>query len=435
MVAQVFQYGAALLLLPFIVTRLSPAEVGVWYVFVTVQSLALLADFGFQPTVARAFAAAFAGARELRSEGLAADEGAQAPNYSLAADVLRAAKRLYLGLGMTVLAVLLTAGLLYVRHISAGEVVDMRRVEIAWGVFAVGTASYLYLTWVSPFLLGSGLVTQNYLYVIASRGSFAVLAILALLAGGGLIALAAANLVANLVARIAAAWLMRPAARPLRAHGGSGSSGAVLRALWPNAGRMGLVALSGFLITRTNVLVLSGFEGLAPSASYAISLQILSALGIIAMLPTQIMLPRIVELRVRNDRVGLRQLLWGRVLFFLAAYTAGAVAFVALGQFAFRLIGSHVALLSWPVLALLAVVMLLESNHSNFAFVISTANRVPFVAPAIMSAAAIVLGSTGIAWAGWGALGVILVQGAVQAAYNNWKWPLVVWQDLHREHI
>lgn len=433
--AQALQYGVALMMLPFVVTRLPPAEVGIWYIFVTVQGLALLSDFGFQPTIARAFASAYAGAAEIQTHGLA-EEAVGDPNYLLMGRLLKAARILYLGMAVSVLMLLLTAGTAYVHHIAIGQVRDLHRVEIAWLVFACSTATYLYLTWVSPLLLGTGRITQNYLFVIASRGGFALIAIAALLLGGGLLGLAIANLVANIFARLIAQVMARPILGAIRVHDTKQQSvRSVLRALWPNAGRMGLVSVGGFLTTRWNVLVLSMFVGLAPSGSYAISLQILTALGMVAMLPTQVALPQIVGLRVQGALGGLRRLLQERVLFYLLVYVVGAAMLVLIGQGLFQLIGSKVQLLPRPLLALLAVVMLLELNHSNFAFIITTGNKVPFVRPSLLSAGAIVLFSTGAAWAGAGVLGVILSQGLVQLAYNNWKWPLTVWQELRHERV
>lgn len=429
MIAQAVQYGAALLMLPFIVTRLSAAEVGIWYVFVTVQSLALLTDFGFQPTVARAFAAAFGGARDLRSEGLVQDAG-EHPNYMLVGRILKAARWLYLGLAVVAAVLLVTVGTAYVTHVAAGQVPDLRRVQLAWIVFAISSAINLYLVWVSPLMMGSGRVTQNYLFMIVGRGSFAIVGIAALLAGGGLLALAIASLVSNVLARLFAAWLTRPIMRHVITDTSRAEVVEILRKLWPNAGRMGLVALGGFLITRANVLILSTFAGLKVAAGYAISLQLLTAVAMMAMLPTQVTLPHVVELRLRDARGALRHLLLGRFAFFFAAYLLGAAVIVLVGQPAFALVGSKVQLLPTGLLALLALVVMLEMNHSNAAFIITTANAVPFVAPSLLSAAAIVLASTVSVWAGAGVLGAILSQGLVQAAYNNWKWPLVAWRGL-----
>jgi hypothetical protein len=70
--AQLLQYGSALMLVPFMVTRLSKAEIGLWYVFVAVQSLAFICDFGFQPTFTRAFAQGISGAARVERQGLGA---------------------------------------------------------------------------------------------------------------------------------------------------------------------------------------------------------------------------------------------------------------------------------------------------------------------------------------------------------------------------
>jgi hypothetical protein len=117
------------------------------------------------------------------------------------------------------------------------------------------------------------------------------------------------------------------------------------------------------------------------------------------------------------------------------AYITAAVIIVMLGQPVFGLVGSKVQLLPHALLALLALVVMLEMNHSNAAFIITTANDVPFVLPSLLSAAAIVLLSTVSVWAGAGALGAIVSQGVVQAAFNNWKWPLVAWRGLHDRRI
>ncbi len=191
--AQALQYGAALLLLPLIATRLSPAQIGVWFVFVTIQGLTTLIDFGFQPNIARAFAAAFAGAPELLREGIS-HAASDRPNLALARQILHSARRLYLILAVVVLVLLLTIGTLYIDSITQGEALSAAATRIAWCVFSVGVSVNLYFLWAAPLLMGSGRIHQNYLSVIIIKGGFAIFGAATLLAGGGLIALAAASL-------------------------------------------------------------------------------------------------------------------------------------------------------------------------------------------------------------------------------------------------
>lgn len=429
-VAQILQYGAALLLLPFIVVHLSAAEVGIWYIFVTVQGLATLADFGFLPTLGRAIATGYSGAAELRREGLAETTQGE-PNLVLVRSIVAAARQLYLGLSVIVALVLATVGLVYISSLAGHAGLDVRQVQIAWLLFAAGTAANLYFLWIDPLLIGAGRVPQTYIITIISRGGFALLAIAALLSGGGLVAIGAMNVLSVIVARLVAILLIRPIMQPLKQVTSSQTHRRdVLRALWPNASRMGLVAIGAFAINRANLLVLSTFIGLAPSASYALSVQILGALSAVAQLPTQVALPQIVRARVQRDRSRFRQLVVSRQLFLLGLFVVGALGVMVCGQPLLRLIGSNVHLLRWPVFLLLSVVLLLELNHSNCANLITTGNRVPFVWSALLSGAAVVGISSLVAWSGGGVVGIILVQGLVQLAYNNWRWPLMLWKEI-----
>lgn len=429
-VAQILQYGAALLLLPFIVVHLSAAEVGIWYIFVTVQGLATLADFGFLPTFSRAIATGYAGAPELQREGLAkASDGA--PNLVLVKSIVAAARQLYLGLSLVVALLLATVGLAYVTNLAEHASLDLGQARIAWLLFATGTAANLYFLWIDPLLIGAGRVPQTYIITIISRGGFALLAIAVLLAGGGLVAIGVVNLASVVIARLIAIAMIRPVLAPLATVASErGHRRDVLRALWPNASRMGLVAIGAFAINRANLLVLSSFVGLAGSASYALSVQILGALGAVAQLPTQVALPQIVAARVRGDRSAFRRLFLSRQAFLLGVFVCGALGVALVGQPLLRLIGSNVQLLSPPLFLLLSVVLLLELNHSNCANVITTGNRVPFVWPALLSGAAVVGLSSLVASWGWSVIGIILVQGAVQLAYNNWRWPLMLWKEI-----
>jgi uncharacterized membrane protein len=175
--SQALQYGSGLLMLPFMVTRLSAAEVGIWYIFLTVQGLAMIADFGFQPTLARGFALARSGVETLQAQGVAGagtGTGASAgntPNYPLCRQLLTAAGALYLGLALLLLTVLATAGLAYVRHLASRDGLDPSTVSLAWLLFAVAVVLGIYLQWVSPLLIGFGLIEQNYLFLLSMRGS------------------------------------------------------------------------------------------------------------------------------------------------------------------------------------------------------------------------------------------------------------------------
>ena len=427
-VAQALLYGSGLFLLPFVVTRLSAPEIGIWYLFLTIQGLASLADFGFQPTFSRAFSAAYAGARELRKQGLA--EALDRPNLNLVEDILRLCRRFYLGMAGAVLLILLVGGTAYIRTVVAGEPLDFTRIEIVWVLFSLGSALSCYFWWTTTFLLGGGRVASNYLCQIVSQLGYVAIGLALLTSGWGLLGLAWANIAAVLIARILATFLMRPLRRPLAdVAKTSHRLTPIFQALWPNASRMGMVALGAFLITRVNVIIVSSFFDLAQTAAYAVSLQLLLAVTSIGHLPTQVVLPQMVKLRVSRDLAGLRKLFLKRQAFLVLVLLAGMLLVAFAAQPLLSSIGSRVHLLPTPLLLLLGLVLMLEANHSNCGLVITTNNNVPFVAPALLSGLGVALLATLSAWAGYGIAGVVISQGIVQLAYNNWKWPLVLGEN------
>jgi len=57
---------------------------------------------------------------------------------------------------------------------------------------------------------------------------------------------------------------------------------------------------------------------------------------------------------------------------------------------------------------------------------------VPFVGPALLSGLAVVLLSwIGVKYGRFGLAWLIGSQFVVQLAYNNWKWPWLVYQELY----
>src|SRR5262249_55697048 len=69
--ATALRFGWALFILPLVLRRVPPEELGLWYVFLSLGALASLIDFGFAQTINRAAGYLWAGAAELSPYGLA----------------------------------------------------------------------------------------------------------------------------------------------------------------------------------------------------------------------------------------------------------------------------------------------------------------------------------------------------------------------------
>lgn len=427
--AQAMQYGASLLLLPFLIRTLTTAEISVWYLLITIQGLAAIADFGFGGTFARGIATAFAGADTIRTEGLNG-QAADSPNYSLVSDLIYAARLWYAILATLVFAVMVTAGLAYVLSVTATSHLDSREIVVTWTVMALATAQSMYFSWVNPVLIGANRIEQDLISQIIGKGGAALLGIGVLLAGGGLLALAIAQLTAFAAARIAAAMFMRPIRRQVPPSSRNNArSIRLLKTIAPNASRFGLASLSGFMITRSSVFAVTSFVGLPEGGAYAISLQLISAILQVSQLPAQFAMPRLVSLNIQGDKREIRRTTIQLSIQFAAMFTLGVLLLAFAAPTMFMIIGRNVILLSVPLLSFLGVVMLLEGLHSISAFILMTGNKVPFTRAAVLSAIAVIAGTLFVGWHGWGIGSIIAVQGLVQLSYNNWRWPLMVLQD------
>lgn len=426
--SQGLQYGSALLVLPLLVTRLPSAQVGLWFVFMAIQSLVTILDFGFAPTFSRNFAFVFAGVQELRAEGIAEERGDLNP--TLLAAVIRASRLLYAGIALAVGIALALPGSWYLQHLLRQNP-GLTGIWPAWALFSMAITINIYFLWYTPLLLGSGQVRQEYKVAILNRGGFALFAALALMAGGTLVHVAGAYLAGVLLSRMYAGR----AARPLitRAHGREATleeAFRVVRTLWQTSYRSGLVSFGAFLITRFSVLVISSFHGLAASARYSISVQVFSVVLALSQVGLITFLPRFAALRVTNDRGEIRRLFLRVNLSVWVLFSLGATMAILWGNPLLERIHARTLMLDQPLLVLLAVIWLLEANHATSAALIATGNTIPFLRAALLSGLAIGLGTIAAGWLGYGIGAVILVQGLVQLAYNNWKWPAYVYRDL-----
>ena len=117
-------------------------------------------------------------------------------------------------------------------------------------------------------------------------------------------------------------------------------------------------------------------------------------------------------------------------LFYLL-FILGAFCLLLIVPLFLTLIKSNAVLPLSGIVLLYLIVMLLEMNHSFFSTMIVIGNSVPFMWIALISGSLIALGSyLSLAYTSMGLLGLVLVQGIVQLAYNNWKWPHVVCKEF-----
>lgn len=430
--AQLMSLAGGILLLPLLVLHLSSEEVGLWFVFLTMVSLAQLIELGLQPTLARSAAYVYSGVDDLHSEGLRNAVAGAAVDMSLLRRLVHAGRRAYRVVGLTVALLLFVVGGSYVAHLQATNAASIHGALPAWLTYAGGFVISAYFGYYNAFLLGRGDLVQNNKVVVATKGSFFVFGAAAVMLGFGLVGLGAASLLSCVTSRVLARHYYLSGRHSLDSHQAPAKHAtSLMAALWPNAWKLSVVQLGSFLIVRANTLVASTFMGLALVASYGLTVQLLLVLSGVASLLVTLQLPRMNAAQVRSDRARLQRAFGLAVVSSWILFVIGAVVLAWLGNAALDLMGKNIRLLDAGVLSALMGIAFLEMNHSIAAMYLTTLNRVPFAGAAVISGVAIVtLSSILCGWLGMGAWGLVLAQGLVQLGYNNWKWPLEALRDL-----
>lgn len=434
--SQFLQYGAALLVLPLLLRKLSSAELGIWYVFMTISALVTMLDMGFTPTLARNVSYVLGGAKRLLKDGFEVLATPSPVDYSLFNAIIHAARRIFMVLAGCALLLLATVGSWYILHVSQGQI-EAQKVLVAWAIFVIATVINLYYKYYTPLLQGRGLYAAFYKSSALSNLGFVLVTAILLQCGLTLLAVAVGFLASALIGR----WLswhyfhdkslqaeLRQAAPP------SIATRDIFSILWHNAWRMGLGVIGGFLILRANTLLSSAYLGLATTAAYALTLQVYAVLQNMSIVLFNIQQPKLAQYRVANEPERFRRTVELGIGSAIAVFLCGAIVLVCLGPSMIHWIGGQTGLLALPLLIWIGIMVLLELNHSLAASVIVTGNRVPFVKPALISGVSIVaLSWLGLHFGGMGITWLIASQFIVQLAYNNWKWPSMVWLELYRD--
>lgn len=434
--SQFLQYGSALIVLPVVLTELTSAELGIWYVYMTIAAFVPMFEMGFTPTLARNISYVMGGARTLLKEGVEQTK-AKDVDYGMLKSLIGMTRIVFLVIAIGTCLILSTLGTWYIEKISSSDV-PAREVMVSWVIFVAAITVNTYFKYYTPLLQGRGLFTEYYKANTSGNLVFVMCALLLLWKGAGLPGLAVSYLLSAIVGRFLS-WHYLNDARflnKLRAAKDLNSAGGTLfSALWQNSYKLGLVAIGTFLALRGNTLLASVYLGLELTAQYALTLQAFSVVQNLSMVAFTIQQPKLATYRVTGKKDALIALIRVFIVFTLLSFLLGSALLICFGNPVLRLIGSHTSFLPAPMLLFLGVILLLELNHSVAATIIVSGNTVPFANPALISGMAMLLVSVLlITQTSLGLWALLLSQFLVQIAYNNWKWPLAIGQELGRSY-
>jgi len=431
--ATFLRIGAGVILLPFILRAFPQETVAVWTIFMTIIALSSMLDFGFNPSFARNVSYVVSGVKELKETGHEIVENTNCKiDYGLLKGLINAMRWFYGRTALILFVLLITAGTYYITVILRIYSYNHTEVYIAWAILCIINSYSLYTMYYDSLLQGQGLIMKARQIQVVGEFAFLLTAIILILLNFSLIAVVSAQALSIIIRRILSYYTIYTAnfKQHLRSVVAQ-SRKEILKLISPNAVKLGLTGLGGFLITRSAIIIGSLYLSLDTIASFGITMQIVAIIGGLATVYFTAYNPKIAQYRAQNNIVEIKRIYLKTCLLLFGTFVFCGIFLLGLGDWVLSAIGSQTPLLPKFLIATALLVVFLEANHATAGGFLLTKNEVPFFKASLISGAAtVLLLFVFLGYAQMGVWGMILAPGIAQICYQNWKWPMVVVKEL-----
>lgn len=426
-VTQFFQYGVALLVLPFLLSQLSDEEMGIWYIFLSISSLVSLIDFGFSPSIQRSVSFIFSGASSLLKEGYSTEIINDGINYKLLSSLLFTSKIVYRNVGIAILCVLILIGSPYL-YFSLGSKFSSY-ILLLWFIYSLSLAFNFYFSYYLSFIKGQGLITKYNLLIIFSKSFYIVVLLVAIYLNFGLFSLILANLANILVTVILGTniYLSNFDKEKLKSISNQEN---LFSIIWKNAKDTGIVSVGVFLLSQAGVFLSALFLPLGEVAQLGVVLQIFGVIVVFSRVHLYVLLPILSSKWVLNDFLYIKKgFIKAQVVGYLI-FILGSTIVIFFGNDFLSIIKSNVTLPRVSVIVLYALFYFMEITHGNCCSLLATRNEVPFVRASIVSGVISIVATLILIKFNFGILSLPLALCLGSLPYNSWKWPYEVYKIL-----
>lgn len=414
--------GSGLILLPLVLNELGTAELGMYYVLLSLAALVPLVDFGFGPTIGRFVSYAMGGAEGIQAQGVAKPGDSNTPNYRLLWDLLFTTQTLYRFLVLVLLVVLGAWGT-YVVELRVQETPSPFITRLAWGVTLVASLLDIYSNWWITYLRSMNEVLASVRVAMLGIGVRLVIAAALLLAGAGLLSLPIGTFISTFLQRS----LARRRCRQILMQHPEPEKVDVkhyLQILWPNTWRLGVQFVSGYLTVNANTAICLYALGLAANARYGLSAQLLTILSGMAGVWMYVKWPLVGQYRARHDYESVQRVMRPRVWLQSLSFILAAGALLLCGPFLLRHIGGGKQLLPLGWLALMTLNAFFEMQFNIWGTLLSTENRLPFLWPTVATnVLSLALSLTLVQSTKLGLGALVLGPLLAGSLFNYWYWP------------
>ncbi len=430
----IISMSSGFLILPFVLKCLDDLSIGLYYVFISLNSISTLFDFGFSASFSRNIAYCWSGSKQLSKEGLTDIVNTNDVDYALMKKVLFTSKLVYSLLAFFALLLGLTIGTVYVLHISSE--IDGYLHIIAWFVYAFTIFLNIYYGYYISYLRGVGAV-QTISRIIAYLRIFQVVfTAIILLNGGGLLGIGIANFIYCLFFRFTckkAFYNYSGIGKHLNMVNEKETINNTLplfKTIWHNAWREGVISLSNFLSNQAGTVICSIYYTLPETGLYSLSMQLTSGVAVIASTMYSAYEPSLQSAYVHHDREKQKSCMSVIVITYILLFIFGMLMLLLIG----------LPIISWlrPSYAISIQMILLAGFYqfilrfrNCYTTFFSSTNRLYYMRSFIISAfLSVILTVIFAEMTNLRIWGFLIAQIVSQALFNMWYWTIKVHQEL-----
>jgi len=355
--------GGLLLVTPLVLKNFSPAQTSLWFLFLTIASLLMMADFGFGPSFVRAISYARGGRRHLES----GEDLLPGPNLPLLGAIYRGLLASYTRL--TLIGGVLGAGLgswAIAKPIS--QLSDTKEGWMAWGIVFCASLVIFRNNSYSNWMQGLNLVAHvRRAEAILALGTTRLTAGMIFLTRSFLWSVLAAQ-TGSLLSSLVIRYLGRTAQGVPEATDPDAER-RVMAFIWPAAWRSGVGVLMSNAVIQASGVVYAQMATPSQVAPYLLAMRIISMITQISMAPFYSKIPHFATLYAadrRQELIGDVQRAMARAHW---VYVAGILGVALLATPLLHLIGSKVNFVSIDLWLLMGLAFFLErmgAMHMQF---------------------------------------------------------------------
>lgn len=415
--------ASSLIIMPFALVSFTEAEFSLWMVFVAFYALIVVFDFGLSTTFSRQINYVLSGAQSLIKVGVSQEVNKNSINYLLFSKIINSAKCVFFFIAIITTAILLLAYFFFLSSIAAKSGLD---ISLEWLFYSLAIIINIFCLLYNALFFGTNNVASIYKVVSFSNLAFFVFAITLIFYDYTLMAVAVARLLSAIAYYLCANYEVN---KLKMLHGYVKTSWqdtkTTLSLLIPNAGRIGVVSLGNFLLTKTTILIVAYYFSAADSASYSLALNLFGILTSVSLLYMTVVTPILNRAIQDADFSRVKKLQFKVRLVCLITCLLGCVSVLIIVPELLNLIDSKTELPDIYVLAFFSLMIFLDVNRQLSMNLIAATNHIPFYKAIVFSGAVSIIMILAALELGYlTLLTPVIISLAVQSLFNNWYWTL-----------